>query len=196
MGMNELRGNGGPRVNRSSGGAVEQNGWYDDTKYVGVVSLLTKQAQQRLWDVMAKELFGCLAVNIVQLFKHVDDERADGLLDLTVNNAAPQPPAFANYSCVRRWSVGSAGSEGRWVKLTDGSVLHFQEVGETAVVSAWLWAWFIGRREIGIEDSLLHASLGNIPVVSYTDDEGKLQQGIEDYLKTLLGEDQGDLSYG
>ena len=102
------------------------------------------------WSHLAVERWGCLAVQIVNSFeslllaeKESDSELGSQLLfDVIARQAAPDQ----NGVSVRRWSRGYPQGDGRWVKLSDGSAIHWQfshdaqqRSRQSAVMSAFLW---------------------------------------------------------
>ena len=114
-------------------------------------------AAGEVWGVMASQRWGCLAFQIVSSFDALlAVERAapadaitcdaaghsDQLFDVIARQAAPDQ----NGVSVRRWSRGYPQGDGRWVKLSDGSAIHWQfshdaqqRSRQSAVMSAFLW---------------------------------------------------------
>ena len=173
MGLNDIRRNGhdnghGPSANGHAGNGERH---IDTTRYEGIVHQLGKPAQAKLWDSLTKGQWGCLALNIVRLYELVDDKRGNELLELVQANMAPRTPNYDG-SRGRKWSLGSYGHDGSWVKLTDGSAVHFQDIEGGLVMTAWLWGYFQGRRDMRSSEALRAVTLDGVyvqDVVDYLD---------------------------
>ena len=116
------------------------------------------------WHDMATKKFGCLAFQIVESFTHLLNEERDGIItdstrdadggiggpaaasDLLFHVIARQAVPAQDGASVRKWYRGYSQSDGRWVKFSDGSAIHWQfshdaqqRSRQSAVMAAFLW---------------------------------------------------------
>ena len=126
-----------------------------EPKQDGIAASMAQGPQYEVcttWQEMATKKFGCLAFQIVEQFtnslenEHHDLGDASTGSDLLFHVIARQAAPAQDGASVRRWSRGYPQGDGRWVKLSDGSAIHWQfshdaQQGsrQSAVMSAFLW---------------------------------------------------------
>ena len=91
-----------------------------------------------MWHDLALETWGCLAQNIVGLIPTLGDE----IEMLPFVLARQCRPAVNGASPVSHWTFDYGNAPGIWVKLVDGSIVHFQNTATGVLVSAWLYRVF------------------------------------------------------
>ena len=122
----------------------------------GIIANMAQAAMQyevcNNWQDMATRKFGCLAFQIVEQFTNLLENEQHDLSetstgsDLVFNVIARQAAPDQNGVSVRKWSRGYPQGDGRWVKLSDGSAIHWQFSHDaqqwsrqSAVMCAFLW---------------------------------------------------------
>ena len=135
-------------ANQSINGAAPLGNIVALRKYQGL-STTDEAFSVKLWNKLADpaEDYGVLSVNILRIFDETDVEPPT-LIPVVLNNAVVRPNAGANaagYALPDYWNLRyspGAGlvdrNSGFLYMLSDGSILHFQDIGAGVEITAWI----------------------------------------------------------
>ena len=144
----------------ATNGQVDQ--YWKSVKGSGMLVSERPDVREAMWHDLALETWGCLAQNIVGLIPTLGDE-----LEMLPFVLARQCRPTANGdSSVSRWTFDYGNAPGIWVKLVDGSIVHFQNTATGVLVSAWLYRVFGNtngpQTQVTLEQAIVSATIVNL----------------------------------
>ena len=148
-----------PATPVATNGQVDQ--YWKSVKGPGMLSAERPEVRDAMWHGLSQGQWGCLAQNIVGLIPALGDE-----LEMLPFVLARQCRPTANGdSSVSRWTFDYGNAPGIWVKLVDGSIVHFQNTATGVIVSAWLYRVFGNtgqQNQVTLEQAIVSATIANL----------------------------------
>ena len=145
-----------PATPTPTNGQVDQ--YWKTVKGNGMLVSERNDVREAMWHDLASESWGCLAQNIVGLIPHLGDE-----IEMLPSVLARQcRPAANSDSPLSRWSFDYGNAPGIWVKLVDGSIVHFQNTATGVLVSAWLYRVFSPQAQVTLDQAIVSATIINL----------------------------------
>ena len=139
--------------------------FWKSVKGNGLAHLLALPARADFWLALSEMSWGCLAQNIVGFLPSTTPEQLDNFplvlaRNMRVNGAMGGEP-------LRSWSFDYGVAQGCWVKMVDGSVVHFQQVQSGVHISAWLYQVFggnSGQAQVTLDQAIVHHTIVGLGV--------------------------------
>ena len=150
-----------PATPTPTNGQVDQ--YWKTVKGNGMLVSERPDVREAMWHDLALESWGCLAQNIVGLIPTLGDE-----IEMLPSVLARQcRPAANSDSPLSRWSFDYGNAPGIWVKLVDGSIVHFQNTATGVIVSAWLYRVFGGATgpnfpQVTLDQAIVSTTIVNL----------------------------------
>ena len=145
----------------ATNGQVDQ--YWKSVKGPGMLVSERLDVREAMWHDLALETWGCLAQNIVGLIPYLDEGEIEMLPSVLARQCRP---AANGDSPISRWSFDYGNAPGMWVKLVDGSVVHFQNTATGVLVSAWLYRVFGTtngpQTQVTLDQAIVSATIVNL----------------------------------
>ena len=121
------------------------------------------------WHFLVEAQFQCIAATVVDLFKGLmsksdsdTDRIQNDFFDILVMQASVREDGIPR---VENWDVDYSNYGGVFIRLTDGSIVHFQGVQNGFSLQAWYFADVMRGRRPGKTLTRVFVQGGNIDVV-------------------------------